>query len=180
MRPIEAAKQAVPVIDLVARLCGPDGLRRVGSRWVARCPLPGHDDRTPSFTIYSETNSWHCYGCLRGGDVVTLAAAAWGYSEHEQAMAAANLLQEFGHPIPERPRHWYAKQERQRPVREQIRRNRAEVLRRRLFAVCMIPVIRATATDETSYRLEVEEAWRDFQRVPVETMLDDYDNSGRV
>ena len=73
---IEEAKEKVPVIDLADLLCGPDKLRKVGQRWVARCPIPGHDERTPSFTVYFETNSWFCFGvCQRGGDVVDLAAA---------------------------------------------------------------------------------------------------------
>lgn len=36
------------------------------------CPLPGHDDRTPSFHYYSETNSFYCFGCRRGGSVIDL------------------------------------------------------------------------------------------------------------
>lgn len=36
-RPINAAKAAVPVIDLTDRLAGPGGLRRVGREWVGRC-----------------------------------------------------------------------------------------------------------------------------------------------
>jgi hypothetical protein len=40
--------------------------------------------------------------------VVDLAAAAWGYGRGEMAMAAADLLREYGHPIPERPASWYA------------------------------------------------------------------------
>lgn len=34
----------------------------------ARCPMPGHEERTPSFTIYPDTNHFYCYGCGRGGD----------------------------------------------------------------------------------------------------------------
>ena len=36
-RPINAAKAAVPVMDLTDRLAGPGGLRRVGREWVGRC-----------------------------------------------------------------------------------------------------------------------------------------------
>src|SRR5687768_4887041 len=88
---IEEAKEKVRVIDLADLLCGPDKMRKVDQRWVAKCPIPGHDERTPSFTVYLETNSWFCFGaCQRGGDVVDLAAAAWGYGEGEMAMAAAD------------------------------------------------------------------------------------------
>src|SRR5215212_10030698 len=90
---IEEAKARVETIDLADLLCGPGQMWRIGERWVAKCPLPGHDEKTPSFTVYPETNSWYCFGaCRHGGDVVDLAAAAWGYEKHEVAMAAADLL----------------------------------------------------------------------------------------
>jgi DNA primase len=79
-RPIDAAKEAVPVIDLADRLTGPGGLRRVGKEWAGRCVLPDHEDRSPSFTVNPEKNVWFCHGCLRGGDVVELARLAWGYA----------------------------------------------------------------------------------------------------
>jgi CHC2 zinc finger len=137
---IEASKKTVPTIALADLLCGPGKMRRVGDRWVARCPLPNHDDRTPSFTVYTETKSWFCFGaCLRGGDVVDLAAAAWGYGRGEMAMAAADLLEKFGHPIPERPASWYAKQRLQKPLRDSIARARSDHLRRRLFRGLFAP-----------------------------------------
>lgn len=40
------------------------------------CPLPDHDDRTPSFAVYSD--HWFCFGCDRGGDIVNFGAALWG------------------------------------------------------------------------------------------------------
>ncbi len=75
-KPIDAAKELVPILELAERLC-PEGPRRVGQNLTARCPLPGHDDKTPSFYVYPETGSCWCFGCLRGGDVVNLAAHAW-------------------------------------------------------------------------------------------------------
>lgn len=37
---------------------------------VACCPL--HDEDTPSFRYYEETNSFYCFGCRRGGSPVHL------------------------------------------------------------------------------------------------------------
>jgi len=34
------------------------------------CPL--HMDTDPSFTVYLDTNSFYCFGCHKGGDVITL------------------------------------------------------------------------------------------------------------
>ena len=36
-----------------------------------RCPL--HEERTPSFYVYEDSQRWHCFGaCATGGDVVDL------------------------------------------------------------------------------------------------------------
>lgn len=44
-----------------------------------RCPLPGHEDKTPSFHIYKTVKrGWRCYGCGRGGTIYTFAAAFAG------------------------------------------------------------------------------------------------------
>ncbi len=55
--------------------------KRQGSFLVARCPLPGHDDKTPSFRLNLAEGWWKCMGCGRGGgDVITFACAYWGLS----------------------------------------------------------------------------------------------------
>jgi hypothetical protein len=145
---IEAAKEVVPTKDLADRLCGPRGLRRVGNRWVGQCPLPDHEDRSPSFTVYPETNSWFCYGCLRGGDVIELARFAWGYDKHEAPMAAADVLRTFGHPIPERPTSWFRKQERQKPIRDGIEADIIHVARRRIYKTYCEPIVLASINAE--------------------------------
>jgi hypothetical protein len=140
-KPIDAAKEAVRVIDLADRLAGPGKMRRVGKTWVTNCLLPNHEDRTPSFVVYPETDSWYCFACLRGGDVVELARLAWGYDERDAHVAAADLLHEFGHELPPRPPAWFRRQERQRPMRDAIENARVEVLMRRLWRWVFEPVL---------------------------------------
>jgi DNA primase len=155
---IETAKEAVPTIDLAKLLCGPGELRRAGTRWVARCPLPNHEDKTPSFSVYPETGSWYCFGaCQRGGDVVDLAATAWGYGDGEMAMAAADLLREFGHEIPPRPASWFRKQERQKPIRAAIDEAKVRRLQRRVYKI-FLPTIKQIA-DGGERREEIEYLW---------------------
>ena len=53
-------------------------LRKSGNRLYGSCPL--HRERTPSFCIYTATNSFNCYGCNQGGDVIKLIQLLHGYS----------------------------------------------------------------------------------------------------
>jgi DNA primase len=43
-------------------------LRPAGGRLIARCPL--HADSDPSLVVYPRTESYFCYGCGAGGDVI--------------------------------------------------------------------------------------------------------------
>jgi DNA primase len=43
-------------------------LVRTGSEWKACCPF--HADRSPSFTIFSGGQRFHCFGCGASGDVL--------------------------------------------------------------------------------------------------------------
>lgn len=47
-----------------------ENLKRVGSRFVARCPF--HKENTPSFTIFTNTNNFYCFGCHTWGDSIDL------------------------------------------------------------------------------------------------------------
>ncbi len=165
-RVIDEAKQPVPAIALAALLCGPGQMRRRGAEWVARCPLPDHEDRSPSFVVYPQTNSWFCFGCSRGGDVIELARHAWSYSKEEVAMAAADLLREFNHPIPPQPEIWFKKNQRQKPTRDGIEQVRKNIKRRRLFRYFILPELERIP-DADEYRQELKRAWREFQEVPV-------------
>lgn len=44
-------------------------LKRSGSTYSCRCPF--HSERTPSFHVYPNTQSYYCFGCGAGGDVIT-------------------------------------------------------------------------------------------------------------
>ncbi|MGN1347231.1 MAG: DNA primase, partial [Eubacteriales bacterium] len=44
-------------------------LKRAGSNLKGLCPF--HSEKTPSFTVYPETQSFYCFGCGAGGDVIT-------------------------------------------------------------------------------------------------------------
>ena len=43
-------------------------LKRAGRLYKGLCPF--HSERSPSFTVYPETQSYYCFGCGAGGDVI--------------------------------------------------------------------------------------------------------------
>ena len=44
-------------------------LKNAGSTLKGLCPF--HNEKTPSFTVYPASNSYYCFGCGSGGDVIT-------------------------------------------------------------------------------------------------------------
>ena len=64
---IEELKSKNDIVEVVSAYCSLE--RRGGSYW-ARCPLPGHMEKTPSFSVNAAGQFFHCFGCSRGGDVI--------------------------------------------------------------------------------------------------------------
>jgi hypothetical protein len=137
-------------------------MRRVGNTWATNCLLPNHEDRTPSFVVYPEANSWYCFSCLRGGDVVELARLAWGYDQRDAHVAAAMLLMEFGHEVPQRPPAWFRRQERQKPVRDAIEETSKGNFRRRVFKYIVLPYLQLSESPADG-KAEIAAAWKDFE-----------------
>jgi hypothetical protein len=132
-KPIQAAKEAVTVEELAEKLSG-RGVRR-GKEMLFRCPL--HDDHNPSLRVDTAKQVWHCFPCAVGGDVVELARRAWGHPDDGRGMAdaAGYLLLEFGHEVPQRPPSWYARQDRQGPIRDGIDQMRVRRLQNALYGM---------------------------------------------
>lgn len=69
------ALQTIPPATYIEALTG----RVAGRDGKVCCPLPGHEDRTPSLQTYPEpADGWHCFGCGRGGTIIDFAAHLWG------------------------------------------------------------------------------------------------------
>jgi hypothetical protein len=50
----------------IETLFSPQNPRTTSNR--TKCLCPFHKEKSPSFTIYHDTNSFHCFGCNQGGD----------------------------------------------------------------------------------------------------------------
>lgn len=64
---IDRAKE-YPILQIAE--IGIQEIKMCGSTY--RCLCPYHDERTPSFYLYPQTNTFHCYGCQVHGDVISL------------------------------------------------------------------------------------------------------------
>ena len=65
-------------------------LLRSGKDFVALCPF--HAEKTPSFHVYTDTQSFYCFGCGAGGDVITFAKRI----ENLEYIEAVRLLAQRG------------------------------------------------------------------------------------
>ncbi|MCX6723673.1 MAG: CHC2 zinc finger domain-containing protein [Candidatus Staskawiczbacteria bacterium] len=43
-------------------------LKKSGANFMGLCPF--HEERTPSFCVFPKTNSFHCFGCQKGGSPI--------------------------------------------------------------------------------------------------------------
>ena len=63
---IEAIKAKIDVVEEVGLVVA---LRKSGKSLQGLCPF--HNERTPSFYVFPESQTWRCFGCNEGGDVFT-------------------------------------------------------------------------------------------------------------
>ena len=64
-----SVREVVAAADMVEVVSGRTSLRRAGARYSGRCPF--HEERTPSFSVNPVDKLYHCFGCGKGGDVIT-------------------------------------------------------------------------------------------------------------
>lgn len=165
MNAFEAVKESVPIEDYARTLAElkPEGLRLIG-----RCPIPVHNDRTPSFHIWPSDagGSWWCFGaCARGGDIIDLYRAVEGGEPWEAMMA---LAARYDVRLPEKPSSWTGRQARQRSVRDALDEMRVERVRRRLMRWVVEPEI-SNIPNPDERATEAAQAWEALE--PVARMM---------
>ena len=67
--PREFIDQLVSDSDIVAVLSNYLKLTKRSSNYITHCPF--HDEKTPSFTVSPQKQIYHCFGCGKGGNVIT-------------------------------------------------------------------------------------------------------------
>ena len=67
MASAEEVKRRIDIVEFIGESVA---LKRAGRNFTAPCPF--HNERTPSFIVTPERQTWHCFGaCSTGGDVFT-------------------------------------------------------------------------------------------------------------
>lgn len=105
-------RSRVNIVDVVSDYVV---LKQKGRRHWGLCPF--HGEKTASFSVDADTQSFYCFGCHKGGNVITFVMEI----ERMEFLDAVNLLAERAHlPLPERT---------QEPDADRVR-----ALRERLYA----------------------------------------------
>lgn len=95
MSVIDEVKQKTDIVEIVGQYTA---LKKAGRNLTALCPF--HSERNPSFFVYPEQQSWHCFGaCSTGGDVFAFLMKKEGYDFGE---ALRTLAQRAGVVLPSR------------------------------------------------------------------------------
>ena len=97
MTVVDDIKSRLDILDVVSQHVA---LQRSGRSYRANCPF--HQERTPSFHVFPERQTWRCFGaCATGGDVFSFAMRAGNL---EFAEALRQLAQQAGVALPSRER----------------------------------------------------------------------------
>ena len=89
--PEETIEQIAAANDIVEVIGGYIPLKRAGSNFRALCPF--HKEKTPSFHVNPQRQSYHCFGCGEGGSVFRFVMA---YENIDFPSAARKLAERAG------------------------------------------------------------------------------------
>ena len=96
MIPHEYVEEVVRRNDITDVVASYVQLRHRGRTHTGLCPF--HSEKTPSFVVYPETQSFYCFGCGAGGDVITFIKKI---NNLDYVEAVKYLAGRAGMPIPE-------------------------------------------------------------------------------
>jgi DNA primase len=82
---VENVREQNDILDVVSSYVS---VAKKGHNYMGLCPF--HPEKTPSFCVYHSTNSFYCFGCGAGGDVITFIMLAEKLQYREAVEFLAN------------------------------------------------------------------------------------------
>jgi len=115
---VDQLKDRLPIEEVVGRRVR---LARSGGQYKGLCPF--HAEKTPSFYVHPGRNSFKCFGCGKGGDIITFVRETEGLSFLE---ALRVLADQAGVSMPQT----FSRGEQEAPEERQLVRDALQIARR--------------------------------------------------
>src|SRR5438270_12802753 len=114
---IDTIKAKVDVVEEIGLVVA---LQKSGKAFKGLCPF--HNERTPSFYVFPESQTWRCFGCNEGGDLFSFVQAQQGLEFRDALMYLAEKagvsVEDNSGRSPEEERETSAVKERLRKLNE--------------------------------------------------------------
>src|SRR5690554_2431373 len=81
---IEKIRSSVDIVDVISEHVQ---LKKQGRNYFGLCPF--HGEKTPSFSVTPEKQIFYCFGCKKGGNVLTFLMELEYYSFYESVTILA-------------------------------------------------------------------------------------------
>ncbi len=124
MNTSEEIKQRLDIVSAISEYVD---LQKAGKNFRGRCPF--HTEKTPSFFVFPERQSWRCFGCNEGGDLISFVMKKEGL---DFAEALKTLAPKAGITLPEKRQK--TAEEKQAPTLYQINEAAAEYFHQLLLS----------------------------------------------
>ena len=86
--PEEVVQQVIAANDIADVIGGYVHLKKSGASYMGLCPF--HNEKTPSFSVHPGRQTFHCFGCGEGGNVITFLMKYENYSFQEALKVLAD------------------------------------------------------------------------------------------
>ncbi|MFH1560872.1 MAG: DNA primase [Chloroflexota bacterium] len=95
MTVVQDVKSRADIVEVISDYVA---LQKAGRNFKANCPF--HTEKTPSFIVFPERQTWRCFGaCATGGDVISFVMKA---ENQDFSQALSHLAQRTGVTLPSR------------------------------------------------------------------------------
>ncbi|WP_419174514.1 DNA primase [Desulfosediminicola sp.] len=93
---VARVKERADIVQIIGEVVD---LKKSGARYLGLCPF--HGEKTPSFSVHSGQQFFHCFGCGESGDVFSFMMK---YHNLDFPSALKELAAKYSIALPERPR----------------------------------------------------------------------------